>query len=60
MADLFPEDGMIDCGPFGKAKGRDEIRKFFVEKIANSFSPFMHMVHNPLIEIRDDEASGTW
>ncbi len=60
VADLFTKNGMIDCGPFGKASGREEIRKFFTENIGDSFSFFMHMVHNPMIEIRGNEATGTW
>ncbi len=60
VGNLFAEDGTIDCGPFGKASGREAVRTFFTENIGNSFSFFMHMVHNPMIEIRGNDASGTW
>lgn len=60
LAETFAKDGVIDCGQFGKATGRDAIQKFFSESIASYFSFFVHMVHNPLIEIHDNEAHGTW
>ncbi len=60
LAGIFSEKGTIDCGEFGKANGREEIQKFFSVKISDLFSFFIHMVHNPLIELHGDTASGTW
>lgn len=61
LAELFTEDATCDYGFFGVYNGRDEIMNKFFRELVESASSFMvHMVHNPLIEVRGDSASGTW
>jgi hypothetical protein len=60
LARMFARRGLIDCGDFGRARGRKAIRKFFAEQISGTFAFFLHMVHNPIIEIDGNNARGTW
>jgi hypothetical protein len=61
LAELFTEDATCDYGFFGVYNGRAEIMNKFFRELVDSASSFMvHMVHNPLIEVRGDSASGTW
>jgi len=61
LADLFTEDATCDYGFFGSYEGRGQIvNKFFRELVSAATSFNAHMVHNPIIEIRGDTASGTW
>ena len=59
LASLFTEDAVWDGGMRGRAEGREAIRDFFLR--APQRLPFaLHMVMNPVIEVRGDLASGTW
>ena len=59
IADLFAEDAVWDGGSFGRYEGRNEIREFFVN--APKMLPFaVHMVMNPIIEVKGDTATGVW
>lgn len=61
LAELFTEDATCDYGFFGVYNGRAEIMNKFFRELVESASSFMvHMVHNPLIEVRGDSALGTW
>ena len=61
LTELFTEDATCDYGFFGVYNGRAEIMNKFFRELVESASSFMvHMVHNPLIEVRGDSASGTW
>ena len=61
LAELFTEDATCDYGFFGVYNGRAEIMNKFFRELVESASSFMvHMVHNPLIEVRGGTASGTW
>ena len=61
LAEVWTEDATCDYGFFGSYAGRDEIMNGFFRKLVASASSFNgHMVHNPLIEVRGDSASGTW
>ena len=61
LAELWTEDASCDYGFFGRYAGRDAImNEFFRELVASASSFNAHMVHNPLIEVRGDSASGTW
>jgi hypothetical protein len=61
LAELWTEDATCDYAFFGVYTGRDEIvNKFFRELVASASSFNAHMVHNPLIEVRGDSASGIW
>jgi hypothetical protein len=61
LAELWTEDATCDYGFFGSYRGRDEIvEKFFGELVESASSFNAHMIHNPLIDLRGDRASGTW
>jgi ketosteroid isomerase-like protein len=58
--EMFTEDATFDAGPFGSAEGKaaitEMIETLFDEEILFS----RHMLHNPVVEVDGDEASGTW
>lgn len=59
-AALHTEDAHIDFGPVGSFEGRKEIRNF-AENIVGERHPFLaHMVHNPIIDIDGEMATGKW
>ena len=60
VAGFFARDGVVDYGAIGRARGQRAIRRLFVDRISRDFSFFAHMVHNPVIEVRGDRASGKW
>jgi hypothetical protein len=58
-ADLFVEDGVWDdCGPIGRAEGREKIRALFTSLRATPY--VSHNVMNPLIDVNGDVARGHW
>lgn len=59
ITDVFSDNGIWEGRGIGKAEGHAAIRELFVgfQKMM-SFS--QHMVMNPIIEIDDDRAHGTW
>ena len=59
-ADVFTEDGRIEVDQLGTYEGREEILEFAHEVIAAEYQWFSHMVHNGVIEVDGDEATGTW
>jgi hypothetical protein len=61
LAELWSEDATCDYGFFGSYEGREEIVNGFFRDTVDSVSSFMvHMVHNPLVDVQGDSASGTW
>jgi len=59
-AALFTADAFLDFGPVGTFTGRSEIRDF-AENIVGAEHPFLaHMIHNPIIEVDGDTATGQW
>ena len=46
ILDLFAEDGDLDFGYLGKARGRAELTKFFVELVPGLLSFVKQFVHN--------------
>lgn len=59
-AALFTEDASLDFGPIGTYDGREAVRHF-AEHVVGEEHPFLaHMVHNPLIEIDGERATGQW
>jgi len=59
LADLFTEDGEVDFGPMGTAQGRDEIAAF-LGGMTDQFEFLAHMVHNPIVDVEGDTATGRW
>lgn len=59
-AALFTEDAYLDFGPVGTFTGRSEIRHF-AENVVGAEHPFLaHMIHNPIIDVEGDTATGQW
>ena len=59
IAELFTEDAVWDGDKFGRAEGRENIRRFF-RHAAEVFSFAIHHVMNPRIEVDNDRATGQW
>ncbi|WP_254524464.1 nuclear transport factor 2 family protein [Natrinema caseinilyticum] len=59
-ADTFTEDGRIEVDQLGTYEGRDEIIQFGTDVIAGEYQWFSHMVHNGVIDVDGDEATGKW
>ncbi len=61
LGKLFTEDARCDYGFFGIYHGRDQIVNEFFRGLVSSAASFnAHMVHNPIIDVRGDGASGAW
>lgn len=61
IEEVFDEDALIDFGPLGSAKGREEVKNWYKNICYETLSFSMHMLHNPLIEIEsDNKAKGMW
>lgn len=59
-AALFTEDALLDFGPVGTFEGREAVREF-AEDVVGARHPFLsHMVHNPVIDVDGDTATGKW
>ena len=59
IASLFAENAVRDGGAYGRAEGREEIRKFF-NISADQVSFSVHLYVNPIIEVDGDTATGRW
>ena len=57
VAQLFTENATGEFGFFGSFNGRNE--KSF-ERLAQDYSFRAHMVHNSIVEVQGDVASGSW
>ena len=58
----FTEDARVDFG-LGVAsmfEGKDGLETFFGQVVPAAVSFCMHMVHDPIIEVRGDRATGKW
>jgi hypothetical protein len=68
IVDLFTEDGELEFGPLGKAKGRDQMRAFFTNLGPSGsaaganrgphFTFVKQYIHNHVVEIHGDRATG--
>jgi ketosteroid isomerase-like protein len=58
ILDLFTEDGDLDFGYLGKARGRAELTTFFVEKVPGLLSFVKQFVHNHVIHVQGDQGTG--
>jgi hypothetical protein len=58
----FIADARIDfgLGPASKFQGREGLEVFFGQVVPGAVSFCMHMVHNPIIEVAGDHATGKW
>ena len=58
----FTDDARVDFG-LGAAsvfEGREGLRTFFGTVVPQTISFCVHMVHNPIIEVHGDRATGRW
>lgn len=60
VVNLFTEDAVLDLGPFGRYEGKAEITKFYNEIFPATYSFMAHMLHNPIIDVKGDKATGEW
>lgn len=61
LAELFTKDAWCDYGFFGRYEGRENVvRGFFKGAVAAASSFMVHMIHNPVVELDGDRASGQW
>jgi hypothetical protein len=58
----FIADARIDfgLGPASKFQGREGLEVFFGQVVPGAVSFCMHMVHNAIIEVDGDRATGKW
>lgn len=60
--DFFLDDAVLDMRELGanRYEGTEEIRQFFEAINGGTDRFFVHMVHNPVIKVTGDEATGKW
>ena len=56
---LFTKDARIKF-PFGAGKGTAAIINFYRETLPSQRSFILHTLHNPIIEIKGEQATGKW
>ena len=56
----FTQNARVDFGPAGTYEGREGLKAFFGGVVAGALSFGMHMVHDPIIEVKGDRATGKW
>lgn len=58
----FTDDAKVDfgLGPASRFEGKEGLEVFFGRVVPGAVSFSMHMVHNPIIEVHGDRASGRW
>lgn len=60
LVELLADDIVGDYGPLGTYVGKESFRNLFAQ-MAPSTMPFSaHMVHNPVINVAGDTATGWW
>ena len=62
LLSLFTDDARLDFGltPDSVYEGPEALEEFFRSVVPGAVSFCMHMVHNPIIEVSGDRATGTW
>jgi len=62
MNEVFSPEAELDFGPMlGKAKNKEEVKDFFENMVFAGLSFCQHLLHNPIIEIIDEnQATGRW
>lgn len=62
LLDHFAADARVDfgLGPASRYEGRDGLTVFFGTVVPSAVSFCIHMVHNPIIEVHGDRATGRW
>jgi ketosteroid isomerase-like protein len=60
FASLFTEDAVLNFGSAGTYEGHEELREFVDSVVPEHYSFIVHMLHNPIIEVDSDAATGRW
>lgn len=60
FASLFTEDAVLDFEGAGTYTGRAELREFVDEVVPETYSFIVHMLHNPVLDVEDETATGRW
>jgi hypothetical protein len=58
IRELFASDGGIDFGDLGRATGHEQIDAFFARTLSDPASFVKQFIHNLLIEVDGDRATG--
>jgi ketosteroid isomerase-like protein len=58
IANLFTDDGELDFGHLGKAKGKDQLAAFFNRGISQVLSFVKQFIHNHVIHLQGDRGTG--
>ncbi|WP_049995885.1 nuclear transport factor 2 family protein [Halococcus sediminicola] len=60
LVSLFTENATLDYGDLGTYEGHDGIHAFATEFIEPNLKATAHVVHNPVIDVNGDTATGHW
>jgi ketosteroid isomerase-like protein len=60
VMESFTGDAVMDTGSFGRAEGKDAIREMLKSLFSEGLLFTRHMVHNPVIQIDGEQATGKW
>ncbi len=58
-AALFAEDGEVLLGPYGRARGRDEIERLVTRVLGEQVGSTFHIVSSPRVRLDGDTATAT-
>jgi uncharacterized protein (TIGR02246 family) len=56
-AALFAQEGEVQLGPMGKAKGRDAIKALMAKSLDGLVGSSFHIISSPMISLKGDSAS---
>ena len=56
-AALFAEDGEVQLGPMGRAKGRSEIQALMTKVLTGLVGTSFHVISNPMVNLDGDTAT---
>ena len=56
----FTQNARLDFGMGAEYQGPEGLKTFFGEMVPLGVSFCMHMVHNPIIDVKGDRATGRW
>ena len=60
LVSLFTEDASLEYDGIGTYHGHAGVREFGTDFVERSLATSAHGVHNPLISLHGDEATGKW
>ncbi|WP_435361838.1 nuclear transport factor 2 family protein [Haloarchaeobius sp. DFWS5] len=60
LRSLFTSDAVLDFGGLGTYEGDDGLDRFVREFVEANLDGSAHMVHNPVLDVDGDTATGRW